>query len=70
MLDSTSQGAVTYGRGLVSGASQAKAKTGAAPEMTPALRAAIRRQNVVLGMVVLKFGLLLIGAMASRGWFG
>lgn len=42
----------------------------AAPEMSPALRAAIRRQNVVLGLVVLKFGALLIGAMASRGWFG
>ena len=40
------------------------------PAMTPALRQAIRRQNVVLGMVGLKFGLLLIGAIASWGWFG
>ena len=70
MLDSTSQGGLAYGQSPAPAATQPQTQTKTEPELTPALRAAIRRQNVVLGMVVLKFGLLLIGAMASRGWLG
>lgn len=38
--------------------------------VSPTMHRIVRLQYAILALVALKFGLLLLGAVASRGWLG